>query len=240
MKKLAIYIIVLGIAFSYSCKKDKIVNTTISGTLITNGTNDPIIISTELPYPIVILFHRTFSGGQLLTGSYIATEVARTTVNYDGEFSFNLELYEDNEYFLGYCNINTSLYYYTDADWKGHQNYYPIASGSSNSNIKVFAPAFSWVQPRFINTNPDPNNQDVFQYFDGIGGGGGPTPNNPLIYGSTDTTMSWIHGTWSGQNLEHEMPHQVKGKLTRNGVTIDTIIPYNAPPFDTTIVEIRY
>jgi hypothetical protein len=68
MKKIAILLLLIGIAFSYSCKKNEKVQTTITGTLITNGTNDPVQLSTEMPNPVVILFHRTFSSGGLLTG----------------------------------------------------------------------------------------------------------------------------------------------------------------------------
>jgi len=46
MKKIAIFIVILGMALSYSCKKNDKVQTQISGTLMTNGTNDPVQLST--------------------------------------------------------------------------------------------------------------------------------------------------------------------------------------------------
>jgi len=59
MKKIAILLIALTVAFSYSCKKEgKKVQTSISGTLITNGTNDPIKISGKLDKPQAVLLHR--------------------------------------------------------------------------------------------------------------------------------------------------------------------------------------
>jgi hypothetical protein len=80
MKKLSILIIAIGIAFSYSCNKNKKVQTQISGTLITNGTTNPIRLSAELPKPVVMVFKRSFTSGGALTGEHIATEIARTSV----------------------------------------------------------------------------------------------------------------------------------------------------------------
>jgi hypothetical protein len=127
-------------------------------------------------------------------------------------------------------------------EWRAHNNYYPIYPGTYNS-INPEPWAISWARPRFINTNPNYNNQDKFQYFRGIGGGG-QSPNNPIFTGQTDTTMNWIHKTWSGKQTFGRSgisnSHYVEAKLTRNGIQIDTIIPYFVPPFDTSIVEIRY
>ena len=249
MKKIGIIILVLGIAFSYSCKKDKKVQTSISGTLITNGTNDPIRLNTELPNPIVILFHVTFSSGGIIAGEDVATEVARTTIDNNANFSFDIDLYEDDEYFLGFSGLDKSKYYDMGEEWKGSQKFFPITPGISNTGVKIYVSAHSYIRPRFINTNPDPNNNDVFQYISGL-----PTnivyvdPNQPtgslIFHGLTDTILSSIHKTWSGDKIfgtnSLSNTHHVKGKLTRNGVTIDTIIPYFVPPFDTSIVEIRY
>jgi hypothetical protein len=63
------------------------------------------------------------------------------------------------------------------------------------------------------------------------------------LYGKVDSLAPWIHKTWSGyKQYGGAVPetHKVEAKLTRNGVTIDTVIPYFVPPFDTTVVEIRY
>ena len=55
--------------------------------------------------------------------------------------------------------------------------------------------------------------------------------------------MPWIYKTWSGETQyggANSNTHKVEGKLTRNGVTTDIEIVYNAPPFDTTVVDIYY
>jgi len=248
MKKIAILLIALTVAFSYSCKKEgKKVQTSISGTLITNGTNDPVQLTKELPNPIVILFHRTFSSGGVVAGEYVAVEVARTTVDDNATFRFNLDLNEGDEYFLGFSGLDKSKYYDRDEDWSGYQNYFPVVAGMTNV-VNPSPLAISFVRPRFINSNTDPNNHDVFQYISGL-----PTkivyidPNTPVgslvFHGSTDSTLSSIHKTWSGETQyggANSNTHKVEGKLTRNGVTTDIEIVYNAPPFDTTVVDIYY
>ena len=74
--------------------------------------------------------------------------------------------------------------------------------------------------------------------------GGGQTPNEPELKGVIDTTMDWIYKTWSGTYKygikRASMVHKVYGKLRRNGQTKDVEIIYNAPPFDTSVVVIRY
>jgi len=112
MKKIAIYIIVLGIAFSYSCKKDgKEVSTTISGQLRTNGTEDIIKISTELSLPKIDVY-RAFSsgGGDPLTGSADFEIISSTPINSDGSYSITLDLNTNDEYFIGFSNIDQSVY----------------------------------------------------------------------------------------------------------------------------------
>ena len=247
MKNIAIVILVLGIALSYSCKKNKKVQTTISGTLITNGTNDPIILSTELEKPRVVLLHQY--GGGLGSGSSM-DEIASTRVDGNSRFSFDIDLYKDDNYYLGYYDVDDSKYVNLDS-WY-NLDYFPITPGTDNTGVKVSVLAHSWIRPRFINTNPDPNNNDVFDTKnDNIG----PNQYSVLLAdinsvyqfmplkGKVDSLAPWIHKTWSGQTQfggANQLNHEVHAKLTRNGVTIDTIIPYNAPPFDTSIVEIRY
>jgi len=243
MKKLAILIIAIGIAFSYSCKKNKKVQTQISGTLITNGTTDPIRLSAELPKPVVMVFNRSFTSGGALTGEHIATEIARTSVDNNASFSFDLELYEDEEYFIGFTGLDTSVYYFMPEEWKGDWTYYPIYPGIYNS-INPEPWAISWARPRFINTNPDNNNNDKFKYL-----GGFPCDNcqsssiSLLLIGDIDTLLFWVGKTYSGYEIlggATHQKHEVEAKLTRNGIQRDTIIPYFVPPFDTSIVEIRY
>ena len=252
MKKPNFFIIVLiGVALSYACNKNNKVQTQISGTLITNGTSDPIQLSTELSNPEVVLFHVEFASGGVVAGEDVATEIARTTVDDNAGFSFDLELYEQDEYFIGFIGLDETKYYTHDVSWwDGDMDYYPVTPGTSNI-IRPEALAISWVRPRFINTNPDPNNQDAFEYYEGPG----PLSTDSILSsigniqqffplnGSIDTLAPWIHKTWSGQTQyggANQMKHEVEAKLTRNGITRDTIIPYFVPPFDTTIVEIRY
>ncbi len=133
----------------------------------------------------------------------------------------------ENSYYTDYLNFNSNV----------------IIAGDDN-NLIIYKSATAWVRPRFINTNPDPNNQDIFEYRGGIG-----TlvqhQFGPYLHGKIDTTfLLSIYETYSGEKIFGTSglsnAHIVEGKLTRNGITKDTIIPYNAPPFDTTIVEIRY
>ena len=245
MRKITLLTIVLiGIALSYACNKNNKVQTQISGTLITNGTSDPLQLSTELSNPEVVLFHVEFASGGVVAGEDVATEIARTTVDDNAGFSFDLELYEQDEYFIGFIGLDETKYYTHDVSWwDGDMDYYPVTPGSSNI-IRPEALAISWVRPRFINTNPDPNNQDVFRYIAGMDCDNcipGNTP--PVLSGDTDTLLYWIGETWSGQTQyggANQMKHEVEAKLTRKGITRDTVIPYFVPPFDTTIVEIRY
>jgi len=254
MKKIALFVIFIAIALSYSCKKEVgKVSTTISGTLLTNGTNSPIKVNKELKRPIVSICHVVDQLGYT-TDSY--EEIASVEANLDGSFSITLDLIKGDDYFWGVTNLDTtyylsgSLYHY----WTGFYNYYynRVSPGQSNS-IKPYCLAKSWIRPRFINSNPDPNNQDV---FDLVGGDTGPLSTDILLddiysinkffplHGKIDTLAPWIHKTWSGTYKygikRTSMVHKVYGKLTRNGQTKDMEIIYNAPPFDTTVVEIRY
>ncbi len=245
MKKIAIVILVLGIALSYSCKKEgKMVQTTINGTLLTNGTNDKIKISAEIPHPTVKLYEQK-DGPDIYANGY--KEIASVTVDDNARYSFSMELNEQNTYFIGFRNLDTTIYISSPDSWSVHDetkrfNY--ITPGTSN-NINLYCLAKSWVRPRFINTNPDPNNNDVFQYIMGLScdncsSGGIP----PIFHGLTDSTLNWVGKTWSGTYKygvqKPSYAHKVNGKLTRNGVTRDTSIIYTVPPFDTTVVEIRY
>jgi len=255
MKKTAILLIVAAIALSYACQKDdKKVSTTISGTLIVNGTNEPIRISKELKRPEVVLYHET-STGDFPSGPNWE-EVARTSVNEKAQFSITVDLPKDGSYYMGFFDADPNYYINLPKvdNWYAFR-IFPVIAGQSNY-IKLYVLAHSWVRPRFINTNPDPNNQDMFDtYADGIG----PNENSILlddIYsvnsffplrGKVDTLAPWIHKTWSGKlrygipkGQQEYYPHEVHGKLTRNGVTRDTVILYYAPPYDTSIVEIRY
>lgn len=249
MKKIAIVVLILAVAFSYSCKKEgKMVQTTITGTLLTNGTNDRIKISVEIDRPQVKLYEQTDGPGIYADGY---KEIASVTVDKNARYSFDLELNERNVYFVGYRNLDTTIYFPSPYSWAFHDetnrfNY--ILVGTSN-NINLPCLAKSYVRPRFINTNPDPNNNDVFNVISGL-----PTnivyvdPNQPagslIFHGSIDSLLSSIHKTWSGTYrngiVNNDMAHKVNGKLTRNGVTRDTSIIYTVPPFDTTVVEIRY
>jgi len=245
MKKIAIVILVLGIALSYSCKKEeKRVSTTITGTLIVNGTNDPIKISKELKKPQVVLYYR-HGNGVLYGGGPQWDEVARTSADENAKFSFQLDLISGGEYFLVFADCDPDLYVETINGY--NTTYFPVTPGQSNS-IKLYVLAYSWVRPRFINTNPDVNNVDVFRYVSGLPPIVYIDPNIPqgsLVFtGLVDTTLGSIHKTWSGTYrngvVNTDLAHKVNGKLTRNGVTRDTSIIYTVPPFDTTVVEIRY
>ena len=238
MKKLILISTILAVAFSYSCNKEaKKVSTSFSGQLRTNGTEDVIKMSTVLPTPTVEIYQTTTSSTLISGGGY--EKVTSMDVDKNGNFSFDLDLYEDETYFFAVSNLNTSIYYQRDTRYCGQNSLKP---GQSN-NKNIYISAKSWVLPRFINTNPDPNNQDVFVSTGGIGGGGVITT-DPIFYGPTDTIMPWIYKTWSGSqkygtfNLSNS--HYVSAKLTRNGVTNDITIPYTVPTFDTTVVEIKY
>jgi hypothetical protein len=252
MKKIAIYIIILGLALSYSCKKDRVLSTNISGQLRTNGTEEPIKMSVELQRPTVILYERTDQVGY--TGSGYR-EFAKTTVDEYGKFSFQEDLKNNELYFLGVEGLDTSIYWELDhygwwnMAYNGDMNV--IDPGKDNSKI-LYISAKSWIRPRFINTNPKSNNNDYFKYLGGLSTIFSiiDTSYNPIngIYfiGPVDSLLSTIHKTWSGQYATGyadgiwQRYHHVEGKLTRNGITRDTNIFYFVPPFDTTIVEIRY
>jgi hypothetical protein len=255
MKKIAIFIVILGMTLSYSCKKDKLSTTIISGQLRTNGTEDVILMNTEIDRPTVDIYHAFYSGGDALGGGSKYEIIHTETVDANGRFSITLDLLESDDYFIGYSNLDTSRYYETsytfysiDKDAYNHINI------GTNNSINLYLRAKSFVRPRFINTNPNPNNGDMFYYTEGPG----PISTDILltdvgniqqffpIKGAVDTLAPWIHKTWSGKYAHGyntdvlEFIHHVEGKLTRNGVTIDTNIFYSVPPFDTTIVEIRY
>ncbi len=245
MKKIAIVVLVLGIAFSYSCKKEgRMVQTTINGQLRTNGTNDKIIISAEIARPQVKLYEQK-DGPDIYANGF--KEIASVTVDKNARYSFDIKLNERNVYFIGFRNLDTTIYISSPDSWSVHDetkrfNY--ITPGISN-NVNLYCLAKSWVRPRFINTNPDPNNNDVFEYRGGLpcnncGSSGLP----PIFHGPVDSTLYWVGKTWSGTYKygvqKPSYAHTVEGILTRNGVTRDTSITYTVPPFDTTVVEIRY
>jgi len=251
MKKIAIVILVLGIALSYSCKKEgKMVQTTINGQLRTNGTNDKIRMSVEISRPIVKLYEQTDGPGIYADGY---KEIASVTVDENARYHFDIELNEWNTYFVGYRNLDMTVYFPSPYSWAFHDetNRFNYISVGTSNNINLPCLAKSWVRPRFINTNPDVNNVDVFRYVSGLPPIVYIDPNIPqgsLVFtGLVDTTLGSIHKTWSGTNQfgipsgnNNYHPHEVHAKLTRNGVTIDTAIIYSVPPYDTSVVEIRY
>jgi hypothetical protein len=247
MKKIAILLIAFTIAFSYSCKKEgKEVSTTISGQVRTNGTQDAIKMNEELSQPVVDIYHYHYANGGVGAGSGFNKE-GSTTIDNNGNFAITLDLIDGDKYFYGVSNLDTSVYLESEpSDWHGVYNdnqYNDISPGQTNiKNIYINAKA--WIRPRFINTNTDPNNNDVFEYRGGIGSLVQHVM-GPYLHGSVDTTFSSsLFKTWSGTYrtgvVNNYLSHKVYGKLTRNGVTRDTSIIYTAPPFDTTVVEIRY
>jgi len=242
MKKIAIYIIVLGIAFSYSCKKEiKLVRTQISGRLLTAGTNNAIIMSSEEEHPKVILFENEMSGSGLGYGPN-TREVASTIVSNTGSFSFDIELKDGVEHYLGYININPMYYFNIESlNYWYNLNLFPVIPGQNNFNANIYALPFAWIQPRFINTNSDHNNTDILQYLSGFGDLS--VNNSNLIFtGPTDTIIPYTYKPMSSTYLGgiQDKIFSVTAKLTRNGIIRDTSIIYIVPPLDTTIVEIRY
>lgn len=247
MKTRFILVLVLGMILSFSCEKDKAISTSISGQLRTNGTEDVIKMSVEISRPVVVLYERTDQVGYTGSGYKV---LAKTTVDANGTYSFKEDLKEDELYFLGVENLDTTIYWEIDhsAWWNMAYNddYNVIDPGEDNKRI-LYISAKSWVRPRFINTNTDISNLDVFQYVFGLkcdncNSGGLP----PVFYGATDSLLPWLGKTWSGKYATgyndgtYQRYHYVEGKLTRNGITRDTNIFYYVPPFDTSIVEIRY
>ena len=249
MKKIVVISLLLAMALAWSCKKDedKKVATTINGTLIVNGTNDAIKISKELKKPQVLLYHR-HGAGVLYGGGPQWDEVARTKVDMSAKFSMELDLIQGDEYFLVFEDCDPDLYIETINGY--NTTYFPVTAGQTN-NVKLYVLAYSWVRPRFINTNPDVNNVDVFKVVSGLPPIVYIDPNIPsgslIFHGVIDTILGSIHKTWSGTNQygipkghKGYSPHGVHGKLTRNGVTRDTAIIYTVPPYDTSVVIIRY
>ncbi len=236
MKKTAIVLFVLVIAFSYSCKKEgKEVSTTISGQIRTNGTEDPIRLNNELDNPVIDIYHVIDQVGYTSSGY---ERIASTSVDDKGHFLITLDLNSEGDYFWGVSKIDETTYNSSNTPslwWDIFYSTYHnrITPGETNNKI-IYMGATSWVQHRLINSNPDPNNSDVFDC---------PTWGISL-YGSIDSIMPWVHKTWSGTYSyainDNNQAHQVKAKLTRNGITRDTSIIYTVPPFDTTVVEIRY
>ena len=174
MKKTSIFVILVTIALSWSCKKEVgKVSTTISGQIRTNGTEEPIKVSKEVSKPVLSIYHVVDQVGYTTSGF---EKVGSAEVDYDGKFSITLDLDKFGDYFWGVSNMDDNIYYNNEppSTWWGI--YYndkdnEVLAGKSNSII-VYIGAKSWIRPRFINSNSDANNQDVFKYLDGIGGGG--------------------------------------------------------------------
>jgi len=198
MKKLILISTILAIAFSYSCNKEaKKVSISFSGQLRTNGTEDVIKMSSELPSPNVAIYQTTTSSTLLSGGGY--EKITSTDVDKNGNFSFDLDLYENETYFFAVSNVNTSIYsIYNVSSWFDlSYNYYLnlIKPGQSNKK-NIYISAKSWVRPRFINTNPDPNNQDVFVSTGGIGGGGNNYRSNILWTNRYNNAMDLQNMEW--------------------------------------------
>ncbi len=250
MKKIILVTaIITAIIVSFGCNKDgKMVETTISGQLRTNGSQAVIKMSTELSAPTVDVYHVYWSGttGVLGGGGNTYEIIATIPVSSDGKYSITLDLNDNDNYYVGFSNIDESIYiqnhysFYGSNDVNRHDH---INIGGYN-NIILYVGATSWVIPRFVNTNPDPNNVDVFDIGYGIGG-----PDAGIVlddlFGATDSMMNWVHTTssgtyYNGYGSDINKAHHVVGKLTRNGITEDVKIIYNVPPFDTSIVVIEY
>ena len=249
MKKTSIFVILVTIALSWSCKKEVgKVHTTINGQLRTNGTEDVIKMPADLARPIVKLYHKT-DGTDVYPDGY--EEISSVTVDKDARYNFNIDLNMGDTYFIGFRNLYAKLYYQAPYDWNMDEDN-KVFVGRDNT-INLYCLAKSWIRPRFINSNSDANNQDV---FDLVGGDIGPVSTDILLddiysvnkffplHGKVDTLAPWIHKTWSGTYKygikRASMVHKVHGKLRRNGQTKDVEIIYNAPPFDTSVVVIRY
>lgn len=225
---------VLGLAITYSCKKDKEVSTNISGQLRTNGTEDVIKMSTEVSRPVVVLYEYIDYAGQTAGGHRVVT---RTTVDANGRFSFKEDLKKDELYFLGVENLDTTIYWQPDHyNWSGvaiTRKFNVIEPGEENNKV-LYIHAKSWVNYHFINSTNDYN-----------------TSFNVIVWGinfvgKVDTILNWNYKTWGGKydsginDGVYQHLHYVEGKLTRNGITRDTNIFYYVPPFDTSIVLIQY
>lgn len=253
MKKIAIFIVILGMALSYSCKKDenKLVHTTFKGQLVLNGTDEPIEISNELIRPKVAIYGKKKDNDNDITiGGAPASElIASVEVDNEGKFYLEADLYENDEYTFGVLDIDKSKYLYSvevDAVWPIRSGLLLLKPGELNVR-NIYVTAAGWAIPRFINNNSDLNNNDIFRYLGGIGGLVH-NQSGPFLYGNIDT-IYYEHpfNTWGGTYMngyDEGNPmynrHYVSAKITRNGVTRDTTIFYSVPPFDTTVVEIRY
>ena len=243
--------IIIAIGLSFGCNKEgKMVETTISGQLRTNGTQDVIKMSTELDKPTIDVYHVYWSGttGALGGGGNTYEIIATIPVTSDGKYSVTLDLNDNDDYYVGFSNIDENIYiqryysFYGSNDVNRHDH---INIGGYN-DIILYVGATSWVIPRFVNSNPDTNNIDTFEYSYGLNcnncsSGGLP----PVFTGNTDSIMNWVGTTssgtyYNGYATDINKAHHVVGKLTRNGITEDVKIIYNVPPFDTSIVVIEY
>ncbi|OIP00043.1 MAG: hypothetical protein AUJ98_09265 [Bacteroidetes bacterium CG2_30_33_31] len=263
MKKIAIYIVILGMALSYSCKKEenKLVNTIFKGQLVVNGTDEPIEISNEIPRPKVAIYSDIEDiDNDIVIGGANGTElIASVEVDKEGKFYMEVELYENDEYLYGALNIDKTVYEYgaiaisENGGWGsalGEEQ--KIIPGEVNIR-NIVVNTTGWYYKRFINSNINFNNQDVFKVISGSTNSYVITDssflyNSYVFNGSTDSIIQGVlYKTWGGTyrfgfdcNDWSVNRHYVSGKLTRDGVTRDTIIYYSVLPFDTTIVEIRY
>jgi len=228
--------------FSYSCQKEgKEIITTINGQLRTNGTENVIKDINGLQKPRVTIYHRLDIKSSYEVGF---EEVAHTTINEYGDFSITIDLRSQGDYFIGISELNKSLYFeYLAIEWRKYcidDNSIEKISVGGDNNYIIYIDPISYVKPRFINTNPDTNNLDVFKCFNGFSCDTCSYNDlRPIFYGHIDSTLTWIGKTWGGTE-SYKGLHKMDAQLTRNNITKDTSIFFSVLPFDTTIIEIRY
>ena len=256
-KLFSLLIIFLLLTFGCTKSKFKGPDTIFSGRVITNGTNDALRKSSGHSNPNVDIYRVNDISMQ-------SERIASQVTDNNGNFSITISLfdeipksyrsyYEDGYLHFFFAVSNTDDKYYRYNHWESRYFNFDknILTPGKDRNEIIRVDAKSFIRFRLIDTNSTADsNQDALKVEVGCLYPTNWMPNQfgtDNFYGKVDTLLSSvpIKKTWSGQTqyATHglgEYGHYLRAQLTRHGIIKHVDLYYTAPPFDSSIVTIRY
>lgn len=239
------------VLFNYSCKKTELEKvTTFEGTVLTNGTED-IVLDNNGKMPSVAIY-------KIDKASLQEEKIASSVVNSKGEFqiqvvfddyldNFERDWYDEGLvlFYFDVIDLDYSKYYLFNGRHRCLSFEKNTLVAGEHKSLDIYVDGRSKVVFKLINTNTNNCASDHLN----IGAGGGfyyqPGFGGFDVYGCGDSLFEDTLETFSGhmQFLTIDAgsyTHYVRGTFKSNGKTTSINVPYTAPPFVTSVIEIEY
>jgi hypothetical protein len=224
MKVLKTLCVALSLLSLLACnKEDEPQQTSVNGQVRINGTESPI--HTGLPLAITLVERYSGEGGGTFGGGGAATrEIATTTTDSLGNFSFSFKGKSSSTFYLEPQSVPAPYNFWDDV--AGLIDCCRIIAGKNQTKHLYFGPP-GWLKLRFFNGGPVYLGDYIYYRLGNTDG---------RVYGPTDINPDSVVVIRTSGNVEP----QVAFNLYRAGKDSIWIQRYFVPAFDTAYYEVHY